>query len=315
MTYRLSIASRYRLLRSQCLQCNAASTRLAATTASRLNDWTRGMANQTAEIETASTEQLVLSQDEGNVRTLTLNRPAKYNSLSAALVDELLSALAAAEKDPAVHVIVLGAAGKAFSAGHDLSEVAQARTSANAGDSEAIFKTTAGLMTAIMRQPQPVIARVQGVVTAAGCQLVASCDLAVASVEARFATSGINAGLFCMTPGVALSRNVAKKHAFEMLATGEFISAERAAEIGLVNRVVAAGLLDISTDELVQTIAGKSAPAIKAGKAFFYQQLGLPLDDAYTLATKEMARNLSFSDAQEGIDAFLTKRKPVWRHE
>ena len=273
------------------------------------------MANLTIEVETESTEHLVLSQDDGNVRTLTLNRPEKYNSLNAALVDEMLSALAAAAKDPAVHVIVLGAAGKAFSTGHDLSEVAQAGTSENASDSEAVFKRTAGLMMAVVRQPQPVIARVQGIVTAAGCQLVASCDLAVASVEARFATSGINAGLFCMTPGVALSRNVATKHAFEMLATGEFISAERAAEIGLVNRVVAASLLDITTDELAQMIAGKSAPAIKAGKAVFYQQLGLPLNDAYALATKEMARNLFFGDAQEGIDAFLTKRKPVWRHE
>ena len=170
-------------------------------------------------------------------------------------------------------------------------------------------------MTAIIRQPQPVIARVQGIATAAGCQLVASCDLAVASTDARFATSGINAGLFCMTPGVALSRNVATKHAFEMLTTGEFISAERAAEIGLINKAVQPESLDSEAAALAETIAGKSSPAIKAGKSFFYKQLGLPLDDAYTLSAREMAHNMTFRDAQEGIDAFLNKRKPVWRHE
>ena len=265
--------------------------------------------------QTPTDEALLLSQDADNVRTLTLNRPAKYNALSGALIGELLAALEAAANDRMVHVIVLGAVGKAFSAGHDLSEVAQAGKAENASDCEAVFKETAGLMTAIIRQPQPVIARVQGIATAAGCQLVASCDLAVASTDARFATSGINAGLFCMTPGVALSRNVATKHAFEMLTTGEFISAERAAEIGLINRAVGPESLDTETAALAETIAGKSAPAIKAGKAFFYNQLGLPLDDAYALSAKEMARNMTFRDAQEGIEAFLTKRKPVWRHE
>ena len=273
------------------------------------------MANQATAMETADNEPLILCRDEASVRTLTLNRPSKYNALSTALVDELLSALETAANDRTVHVIVLGAAGKAFSAGHDLGEVAQAGKSGNAAVCEAVFKETAGLMTALVRQPQPVIARVQGIATAAGCQLVASCDLAVASTDARFATSGINAGLFCMTPGVALSRNVSAKHAFEMLATGDFISAERAAEIGLVNKVVEPDSLDAETSGLAQAIAGKSAPAIRAGKAFFYRQLGLPLDEAYALATKEMARNLTFQDAREGIDAFLTKRKPVWRHE
>ncbi len=263
----------------------------------------------------ADDEKLVLCHDDGNVRTLTLNRPTKYNALSRPLIEQLLTALQAAASEPTVHVIVLGATGKAFSAGHDLGEVAQAGKSGNVADGKAVFQSTSSLMTALVQQPQPVIARVQGIATAAGCQLVASCDLAVASSEARFATSGINVGLFCMTPGVALSRNVAAKHAFEMLATGEFISAQRAAEIGLVNRVIAPDELDAEVASLAQTIAGKSAPAIKAGKALFYRQLGLPLEQAYALATKEIARNLTFPDAREGIDAFLTKRKPVWRHE
>ena len=272
--------------------------------------------NETAAMDqVADNEKLVLCHDEDSVRTLTLNRPAKYNALSDALIDELLSALRAAANDANVHVIVLGAAGKAFSAGHDQAEVAESGKSGTAADCEAVFKETAVLMTAIVRQPQPIIARVQGIATAAGCQLVASCDLAVASSDAKFATSGINAGLFCMTPGVALSRNVSAKHAFEMLTTGEFVSAERAAEIGLVNKVVTPDSLDSETADVARTIAGKSAPAIKAGKALFYQQLELPLDDAYALATKEMARNMTFLDAREGIEAFLTKRKPVWRHE
>ena len=265
--------------------------------------------------QTPTKEPLLLCDDDGSVRTLTLNRPEKYNALSGTLIDELLAAFEAAAHDQSVHVIVLGAVGKAFSAGHDLSEVARAGRSENATDCEAVFKETAGLMTAIIHQPQPVIARVQGIATAAGCQLVASCDLAVASADARFATSGINAGLFCMTPGVALSRNVATKHAFEMLTTGEFISAERAAEIGLINRVVRPESLKAEAAALAETIAGKSSPAIKAGKSFFYKQLGLPLNEAYALSAREMARNMTFRDAQEGIDAFLNKRKPVWRHE
>jgi enoyl-CoA hydratase/carnithine racemase len=267
------------------------------------------------DVQSPTKEPLLLCHDDGSVRTLTLNRPAKYNALSGTLIGDLLAAFEAAAHDRSVHVIVLGAVGKAFSAGHDLSEVAQAGKLENASDCEAVFKETAGLMTAIIRQPQPVIARVQGIATAAGCQLVASCDLAVASTDARFATSGINAGLFCMTPSVALSRNVATKHAFEMLTTGEFISAKRASEIGLINRAVRPESLDSEKAALAETIAGKSSAAIKAGKSFFYKQLGLPLDGAYALSARKMAHNMTFKDAQEGIDAFLNKRKPVWRHE
>lgn len=254
-------------------------------------------------------EPLVLIQDDGKVRTLTLNRPGKFNAFSNVLVAEFKCALNSAAKDDKIRVIIIGASGTAYSTGHDLNDVVRASKTDNTDQCETVFKDTADLMTTINRQPQPVIARIQGVATAAGCQLVASCDLAIASSDARFATSGINVGLFCMTPSVALSRNVAAKHAFEMLTTGEFISAERAKEIGLINRISAPQSLNEETAQLAQTIAGKSWSAIKAGKAFFYKQLGIPLDEAYELATKEMALNMTFEDARDGINTFLSKGK------
>lgn len=244
------------------------------------------------------------------VLTLTLNRPRVFNALSEDLLEALTSALESAAKDGTVRVVVIRAAGRAFCAGHDLKEM---RARPDRGYYIELFDRCSAMMKTIVALPQPVVAQVHGVATAAGCQLVAACDLAIAAETAIFATNGIDNGLFCSTPSVALSRAVARKHAFEMLFTGEFISAARAAEIGLVNRVVPEDELDDATRDLADQIAAKSTVTTRSGKKMFYRQLGLDLADAYDVAARNMACDLMSEDAAEGLDAFLEKRAPVWR--
>jgi enoyl-CoA hydratase/carnithine racemase len=252
----------------------------------------------------------LIRKDCDGVTTLTLDRPDQFNSLSEALIEELSAALASIAADSGVRVLVLAGAGRAFCAGHDLREM---RARPDPAWHRELFARCAAMMQALPALPQPVIARVQGVATAAGCQLVASCDLAVASSAARFATSGINLGLFCATPAVAVTRNLSRKSAFELLFTGEFLSAERACELGLVNRVVAPERLDEAVDQLARSLAEKPREAVRAGKALFYRQLDRPPAEAYRDAGAVMATNLSDADAVEGIDAFLQKRPPRWR--
>jgi enoyl-CoA hydratase/carnithine racemase len=257
-------------------------------------------------------EPVLTRGDEEGVTTLTLNRPAQYNALSEAMLAALQTALDGIAQDRSVRVVVIAASGRAFCAGHDLKEI---RAKPDRAYYTALLTTCSRMMTSIVRLPQPVIARVHGMATAAGCQLVATCDLAIAAASARFGTSGINAGLFCMTPGVAVGRTVSRKHALELLLTGEFIDGARAEEIGLVNRVVPDTALDAAVAEMAHHIATKSWPAIARGKDVFYRQMELGLDDAYVLAGEAMAENLMYRDAGEGIDAFIEKRKPEWRDE
>jgi enoyl-CoA hydratase/carnithine racemase len=242
----------------------------------------------------------------GAVAWLTLDRAARYNVLSAATIAALRAALEALAEDAAIRVVVLAAEGKAFSAGHDLGEMG---AEAGVDELRALFAACSELMLTIQRLPQPVIARVQGLATAAGCQLVAMCDLAVASSTARFAVSGINLGLFCSTPAVALSRNVPQKPALEMLLTGDFIDAETARERGLVNRVVAPAALDAEVETLAAAIAAKSREAIAAGKRLFYQQRELPIAAAYAAAGEVMAQNAVQKDAREGIAKFTRRER------
>ncbi len=265
-----------------------------------------------SESELRTNEPILLRETSGPVCTLTLNRPDQYNALSEALLDELQTGFNTIAEDKSIRVVVLAARGKAFCGGHDLKEM---RANPDQAYYEALFKKCSRMMITMVRLPQPVIARVHGVATAAGCQLVANCDLAVASTEASFGTSGINLGLFCMTPGVALARNVNRKDAFEMLFTGDIVPAERAQEVGLVNRVVPADRLDAAIAALAQLIIDKSQTAVAAGKRVFYRQLEMGLEAAYEYASEEMACNMMFHDAGEGIDAFIGKRKPAWRHE
>lgn len=252
----------------------------------------------------------VLVRRDGPVAHLTLNRPARYNALSTGMLEALQSAIDDVAKGDA-RVVVLGAAGRAFCAGHDLREM-RARPARE--ERVALFELCSAFMQSLLALPQPVVARVQGLATAAGCQLVAAADLAVASSEARFAVSGIGTGLFCSTPAVALSRNVSRKRAFEMLVTGDFIDAEEARDAGLVNRVAPPESLDAAVDALVARIVDKSGPALALGKRLFHAQLERPLDEAYALASAVMADNAMTADAVEGIGAFLEKRTPVWRH-
>jgi enoyl-CoA hydratase/carnithine racemase len=262
--------------------------------------------------QTDEQDAILLRQDTDGVCRLTLNRPRQYNALSEALLDALQGAFDEIAEDDSVRVIVIAAEGKAFCAGHDLKEM---RAKPDRDYYEHLFAKCGRMMTAMQRIPQPVIARVHGMATAAGCQMVANADLAVATTESSFATSGIDVGLFCMTPGVALSRNLGRKRAFEMLFTGEFISAQQAVESGLVNYVVAPAELDAKVAELAGAIAAKSGAAIGAGKRVFYRQLEMDMSEAYEYAAKEMACNMMFHDAGEGIDAFIGKRKPVWKHK
>ncbi|MFG1179544.1 enoyl-CoA hydratase [Xanthobacter versatilis] len=257
---------------------------------------------------------VVTTSRDGGVLTLTLARPEARNSLSEAMMAALTSALAAIAADTAVRAVVLAAEGPVYSAGHDLKEIQAHRGDADRGRAyfEDVLKRCATLMTAIVRLPQPVIAAVEGMATAAGCQLVASCDLAVAGEKARFCTPGVNIGLFCHTPMVALSRNLARKHAMEMLLLGEWVEAEEARRMGLVNRVVPAGDALSTAQALARRIAEKSQVPVKLGKAAFYTQMEMGLDDAYAYASRVMAENMLARDADEGISAVLAKRTPSW---
>jgi enoyl-CoA hydratase/carnithine racemase len=257
-------------------------------------------------------EPVLLRADAEGIATLTLNRPDQRNALSVGLMTALERELDAIARDPSVKVVILAAAGTAFSAGHDLREV---RADRRRAAYEALFAQCSRLMLKIVRLPKPVIARVQGVATAAGCQLVATADLAVAAHSARFATPGVNIGLFCSTPMVALSRAVPRKQSMEMLLTGDLIPADRAREIGLVNRVVPAAELDHATLDLARQIAAKSPLTLAIGKEAFYKQAELDLEAAYAYASEVMTRNMLARDAGEGIDAFLEKRAPEWTGE
>lgn len=247
----------------------------------------------------------------GEVATLTLNRPQARNALSVELMSALQDELDAIRDDSSVKAVVLAANGPVFCAGHDLKEM---RASRDRDYYHELFRQCSRLMVSIVRLPQPVIASVQGVATAAGCQLVASCDLAVAVESARFATPGVSIGLFCSTPMVALSRTVHRKHAMEMLLTGEMVTAEEAWRMGLVNRVVAGDALEETTQALAEAITGKSGYVLRIGKQAFYRQLEMSLDDAYAYTSEVMTENMMAKDAAEGIDAFLEKRRPEW-HE
>lgn len=257
-----------------------------------------------------SQEPFVISELEQGVLTLTLNRPDQFNSLSEEVLTALQAALDSAAADESLRCVVLAAKGRAFCAGHDLKQMQSHREQAYY---QKLFAQCGKLMQSIVAFPVPVIAKVQGVATAAGCQLVASCDLAVAADNAKFAVSGINVGLFCSTPAVALSRNVGAKKSFEMLITGEFISAEDAAKHGLVNRVVPASELDTAVGDLVTTICAKSPVAVRTGKAMFYKQRSMGLEQAYEFAADTMACNMMTEDVYEGIDAFMNKRHAVWK--
>ncbi len=252
---------------------------------------------------------LVDVRREGQVLTLTMNRPAQFNALSEALMDALEAELRAAGADESVRVVVIGANGKAFCAGHDLREM---RAEPGMDYYRTLFARCSQLMMTIQRLPQPVIARVQGIATAAGCQLVAMCDLAVAADTARFAVSGVNLGLFCSTPSVALARNVPRKQAFEMLVTGEFIDAGTALQRGLVNRVVPAERLDAEVAALAAAICAKPREAIAIGKDLFYRQVEMGIEGAYQLAGHTMACNMMEPSALEGVQAFIEKRRPNW---
>jgi enoyl-CoA hydratase/carnithine racemase len=252
---------------------------------------------------------ILLEERDRGVLRLTLNRPDARNALSVALMSALIEALGRAARDPQTRVVVIAGAGPAFCAGHDLREL---RTDQRRETYERLFAQCSELMLAIVRLPKPVIAEVHGVATAAGCQLVATCDLAVAAEDARFATPGVNIGLFCSTPMVALTRAVGRKAAMEMLLTGALIDAERAQAIGLINRVVPPEALRDAVDALAREIAGKSALTVAIGKEAFYRQAELDLADAYRYAADVMTTNMLARDAGEGIDAFLAKRAPVW---
>ncbi len=258
---------------------------------------------------------ILVRENIGNVAVLALNRPQTRNSLSEAMLAALARELTGIAGDRAVRVVVLTAKGPAFSGGHDLKELTARRSDPDHGRAyfRHIMLTCSAMMQQIVHLPQPVIAAVQGTATAAGCQLVASCDLAVASAEAKFGVSGINAGLFCSTPMAPLSRNVARKHAMELLLTGDLISAQDAFRIGLVNRVVPAGSEFDAALALARKIAGKSSHVVKIGKEAFYRQLEMGLDEAYRYTAEVMVENLMARDAQEGISAFVEKRPPKWQ--
>jgi enoyl-CoA hydratase/carnithine racemase len=257
----------------------------------------------------AQLEPYVRRELDGGVLRLTLNRPAQFNALSLEMLAALQAELDAAAQDAAVRVVVLAAAGKAFCAGHDLKQM---RANADFAWYRRLFDDCSKLMLTVQRLPQPVIARVHGIATAAGCQLVSMCDLAVASSDARFGVNGIDVGLFCSTPSVGLSRNVGRKEAFEMLVTGEFIDAATAQARGLVNRVVEPAALDDEIEKLVKPILAKPAKVLALGKQLFYKQLEMGIEAAYQLAGQTMACNMMDPVAQEGVDAFTQKRKPNW---
>jgi enoyl-CoA hydratase/carnithine racemase len=268
-----------------------------------------------ADIRPVATDAALLRETVGAIAILTLNRPQTRNTLTEALLAALGAELNAIAADRAVRTVVLTAKGPAFSGGHDLKELTARRTDADRGRAyfRHIMLTCSAMMQQIVWLPQPVIAAVQGTATAAGCQLIASCDLAVASAEAKFGVSGINAGLFCSTPMVPLSRNVARKHAMEMLLTGDLISAQDAFRIGLVNRVVPAGSELDAALAFARKIAGKSSHVVRIGKQAFYRQVEMGLDDAYRYTSEVMVENLMVRDAEKGISAFVEKRAPKWQ--
>ena len=260
-------------------------------------------------MNTTTTPLVLTHRDPRGLVTLTLNRPDAFNALSEALMQALQTELDQIATDERVRVVVIAAAGKAFCAGHDLREM---RAQPSQAYYQGLFKQCAKLMMRVQTLPVPVIARVHGIATAAGCQLVAMCDLAVAASTARFAVSGVNLGLFCSTPGVALSRNLGRKAAFEMLVTGEFIHAEEACAKGLINRVAAPELLDEALEQLVSSILAKPRAAVVLGKSLFYRQLESGIEAAYTDAAQTMACNMMDEAALEGVQAFIEKRPPSW---
>lgn len=262
-----------------------------------------------------NSELLLRELDDRGILRLTLNDGRRRNPLSEAMLTELRSAFDEAGDNPDVRVIVLAANGPAFSAGHDLKEMTAGRQHEDRGRAyfSMVMEMCSGVMQSIVNCPKPVIAEVDGIATAAGCQLVASCDLAVASENARFGTPGVNIGLFCSTPMVALSRNVSNKYAMEMLLTGDMISAQRASEIGLVNRVTTADDLRQTTEEFAAKIASKSSMTLAVGKKAYYAQREMTLADAYSYASEVMVQNMLARDAEEGIGAFIEKRSPVWQ--
>lgn len=257
-----------------------------------------------------SATDYVLRSDNNGLTTLTLNRPQEYNVLSEEMLTALSQHLTQIANDDNVRVVVVAANGKAFCSGHNLKQM---RANPEHEYQQQLFTRCSNVMQQILQLPQPVIAKVQGLATAAGCQLVATCDIAVAADTATFATSGIRVGLFCSTPAVAISRNLPTKQAFEMLMTGEFISAEKGVQFGLINHAVASDKLDDCVKQLAQHILDKSPLAVKVGKQMFYQQLNMPIEQAYEFASCTMADNMMAADAQEGIDAFIAKRPPVWQ--
>ena len=255
-------------------------------------------------------DPILLTGVNAGIATLTLNRPGQYNALSEDMLIALQEALDDIAGDDTVRVVVIAANGKAFCAGHDLKEM---RSSEDRAFHQALFDRCGTMMQTINNLPQPVIAKVQGIATAAGCQMVAQCDLAVAAETARFAVSGINVGLFCSTPAVPLSRNMHRKQAMQMLLTGDFIDAQTAKQFGLVNEVVSAEELDAAVASMADKIAAKSALAVNLGKKMFYQQANMDLSAAYQFAGERMTCNMDSEDAREGIDAFIEKRKPAWK--
>ena len=260
---------------------------------------------------TADDPRFVIRSDNDGVTTLTLNRPKQFNAMSEELLTALQAELDAIAADDSVRVVVIAANGRAFSAGHDLKQM---RSNPRQEYYDDLFATCSRMMLTIHKLPQPVIAKVHGLATAAGCQLVAACDLAVAADTAQFATSGIRVGLFCSTPSVPVSRNMGRKRALELLLTGEFIDAATAADWGLINRAVPAEELDAAVQTLADSIVSKSAVAVASGKAMFYRQLEMGLEEAYAYAGSVMACDMMNADAAEGIDAFIEKRAPVWSH-
>ncbi|MFV2052733.1 enoyl-CoA hydratase [Aliiroseovarius sp. YM-037] len=257
---------------------------------------------------------LVLRKDSGAVARLTLNSPGNLNALSDTMIARLQDELSRLAEDRSIRVIILAGSGKAFCAGHDLKEMTRGRSAEDGGKAyfADLFERCATLMMTLPQLPQPVIAEVHGIATAAGCQLVASCDMAVAAAGTRFGVNGVNIGLFCSTPMVALSRNIPRKQAFEMLTTGAFIEAEKAETLGLINRVVPQDDLAAETMRLAETVAAKLGSAVRIGKQAFYEQAQMPLDQAYAYTGQVMVENMLDRDTEEGISAFLEKRDPEW---
>ncbi|MFP6712639.1 MAG: enoyl-CoA hydratase [Rhodospirillales bacterium] len=255
-------------------------------------------------------ESILLREDTHGITTLTLNRPEKRNAMSTELISELQNAFDTIAKDKSVKVIILAGNGPGFSSGHDLNEI---RGDSSYEAIHALFKQCSDMMISMKKQPQPIIARVHGIAMAAGCQLMANCDLAVAVEEARFAVPGVTNGLFCSTPAVALSRAAGAKHTMEMLLMGELFSAEDALRFGLINKIVKPEELDDAVMAYAESIASRSTLTMSMGKPAFYEQLDMDLETAYAYTTEVMAKNMQEYDAQEGIDAFLEKREPVWR--